>query len=116
MKKTARFPQRTTSPLARRLHALLRSCPGYQEVCISECHVSRAQWVIRSVLLLARSDLPIGLKDAARELQAVYLPSTLTGVLSIDQLCKFLVEIGRYCAYRNVVEEEFSHEQARKRG
>jgi hypothetical protein len=100
------------SPVARRLHALLRYCPGYHEVCDS---THRIEWVLDSVLQFTHRDLPIGCVDAARELQAVYLAPTLTRHLTIDQLCKIIVELGRYCAYRNVVEEEFTREQARTR-
>jgi hypothetical protein len=52
--------------------------------------------------------------DAVRELHASSLPQTLTRHLTIDQLCKIIVEVGRYCAYRNVAEEEFTREQARR--
>ena len=110
---TARFPQRTTSPTAKHLHALLRYCPGYSQVVNSP--VPRARWVLSSVLLLRRSDLPIGCKDAARELRAVNLAPTLTHALTVDQLCKIICELGRYCAYRNVEEENFASEQARGR-
>ena len=109
---TAKLPQRTTSPVARRLHALLRYCPGYREVCNDSPR--RVEWVLTSLTQLARPDLPIGCVDAARELQAADLAPTLTRHLSIDQLCKIIVEVGRYCAYRNVEEEEFTREQARK--
>src|SRR5260370_21116097 len=33
MYATHPLPQRTTSPVARRLHAMLRHCPGYSEAC-----------------------------------------------------------------------------------
>lgn len=106
------LPQRTLSPVARHLHALLRSSPGYYAVCDSP---SRVAWVLDVLLYSARCDLPLGCKDAARELRAASLPLTLTRHLTIDQLCKIIVEVGRYCAYRNVVEEEFTREQARCR-
>ena len=55
--------------------------------------------------------------DTALELQEAlpFFAPKLTRHLSIDQLCKIIVEVGRYCAYRNVVEEEFAREQARSR-
>ena len=107
------FPQRTTSPVAHRLHALLRYCPGYGEVCNDRSR--RVGWVLTSLTQLARPDLPIGCIHAVRELQAADLTPTLTRHLSIDQLCKIVVEVGRYCAYRTVEEEEFTREQERKR-
>jgi hypothetical protein len=105
------FPQRTTSPTARHLHALLRYCPGYSQVV--DCPVSRVRWVLSSILLLRRSDLPIGCKQAARELQDADLAPTLIYALTVDQLCKIICEVGRYCAYRNAEEEAFAIEQAR---
>ncbi len=92
MYATHPLPQRTTSPVARRLHAQLRQCPGYGEACERSC------------------------VDAALELQEAlpFFAPKLTCHLTIDQLCKIIVEVGRYCAYRNVVEEEFMHEQARR--
>jgi len=71
--------------------------------------------VLDALSQLARCDLPIGCLDAIRELQQVlpFFAPRLTACLSIDQLCKIIVELGRYCAYRNVVEEEFSREQGR---
>lgn len=109
---TAKFPQRTTSPVARRLHAILRYCKGYQEVCDSP---SRVKWVVNSVLHLAREDLPVGCRDAALTLRSVRMPRRLTSVLSIDQTCKLLVELGRYRVYQHEQEEAFSREQSRKR-
>ena len=84
------FPQRTMSPVARSLHARLRYIPGYNTD-------NRIAWVLKSVLK--------GLK----------FPRRLTRILSIDQTCKMLVEIGRYRAYQHEQEEAFEHEQARKR-
>jgi hypothetical protein len=111
MNTTAHFSQRTTSPVARRLHAFLRYCPGYRDE-------NRVQWVVNAVLWLSRSscfDLPIGCRDAALALRAAKLPVRLTRVLSIDQACKLIVEIGRSCASKNAEEETFRREQARKR-
>lgn len=110
---TAHFPQRTTSPTAKHLHALLRYSPGYSLVV--DCPVPRARWVLSSVLLLKRSDLPIGCKVAAHELQDADLTPTLTSALTVDQLCKIICELGRYCAYRNEEEEKFTNEQTRGR-
>jgi hypothetical protein len=112
MSTTHLLPQRTLSPLARRLHALLRYCPGYREADDSP---RRVVWTLDTLLQLAHRDLPLGCMDAVRELQAASLPQTLTRHLTIDHLCKIIVEVGWYCAYRNVAEEEFSREQARRR-
>lgn len=107
------LPQRTTSPVARRLHAMLRYCPGYHEACESP---RRIAWVISAVLQLSHRDLPAGCLDAACELQEAlpFFAPKLTCHLTIDHLCKIIVDVGRYCAYRNVVEEEFGREQARR--
>jgi hypothetical protein len=109
------LPQRTTSPVARRLHAMLRQCPGYGEACESSSR--RIAWVISAILQHYHRDLPIGCMDAALELQEAlpFFAPKLTCHLTVDQLCKIIVEVGRYCAYRNVVEEEFAREQARSR-
>ena len=114
MYATHPLPQRTTSPVARRLHAMLRYCPGYREAC--ERSSRRVAWVISAILQHSHRDLPIGCVDAALELQEAlpFFAPKLTCHLTIDQLCKIIVEVGRYCAYRNVVEEEFMHEQARR--
>ncbi len=114
MYATHPLPQRTTSPVARRLHAMLRQFPGYGEAC--ERISRRVAWVISAILQHCHRDLPIGCVDAALELQEAlpFFAPKLTCHLTIDQLCKIIVEIGRYCAYRNVVEEEFMHEQARR--
>src|SRR2546430_8300317 len=98
---THAFPQRTTSPVARRLHAQLRYCPGYREAY--ESSVYRIPWLIGAILQLSRRELPIGCVDAAYELQKAlpFFAPQLTCHLTIDQLCKIVVEIGRYCAYRN---------------
>src|SRR2546429_9633389 len=113
MYATHPLPQRTTSPVARRLHAILRYCPGYQEACESP---RRVAWVISAILQHSHRDLPAGCIDAALELQEAlpFFAPKLTRHLTVDQLCKIIVEVGRYCAYRNVVEEEFMHEQARR--
>ncbi|QBD82436.1 hypothetical protein EPA93_43265 [Ktedonosporobacter rubrisoli] len=108
------LPVRTVSPVARRLHALLRYCPGYSEAYDSPS-TRRAQWVLDALEQLNRSDLPLGCRDAVYELQQCHLPASLTRYLSVDQLCKIIVELGRYCAYRNVAEEEFAREQTRGR-
>ena len=107
------LPQRTTSPVARRLHAILRYCPGYQEACQSP---RRVAWVISAILQHSHRDLPAGCLDAALELQEAlpFFAPKLTCHLTVDQLCKIIVEVGRYCAYRKVVEEEFTCEQARR--
>lgn len=107
------LPQRTTSPVARRLHAMLRQCPGYGEAC--ERSTRRVALVISAILQHCHRDLPIGCVDAALELQDAlpFFAPKLTCNLTVDQLCKIIVEVGRYCAYRNVVEEEFAREQAR---
>lgn len=112
MYASAPLPQRTTSPVARRLHAYLRYCPGYQEACNSPC---KTAWVVNAVLQLSDYDLPMGCQSAARELQAAlpFFAPKLTRHLTIDHLCKIIVEVGRYCAYRNMVEEEYACEQAR---
>src|SRR5260370_31660375 len=106
------LPQRTTSPVACRLHAILRYCPGYQEACESP---RRVVWVISAILQQSHRDLPAGCIDAALELQEAlpFFAPKLTCHLTVDQLCKIIVEVGRYGAYRNVVEEEFAREQAR---
>jgi hypothetical protein len=72
--------------------------------------------VISALLQLSHRDLPAGCIDAARELQEAlpFFAPKLTCHLTVDQLCKIIVEVGRYCAYRKVVEEEFKREQARK--
>jgi hypothetical protein len=113
MYATHPLPQRTTSTLARRLHAQLRQCPGYHEACQSS---RRIAWVISALLQLSHRDLPAGCMDAALERQDAlpFFAPKLTCHLTVDQLCKIIVEVGRYCAYRNVVEEEFAREQARK--
>jgi len=49
-----------------------------------------------------------------QELSPLFTPK-LTCHLTVDQLCKIIVEVGRYCAYRNVVEEEFARERARSK-
>lgn len=108
MKTANQFPKRTTSPVARSLHARLRYLPGYKTD-------NRLSWVLKSVLRLSGSDLPIGCKDAALVLKAVKLPTKLTRILSIDQACKIIVEVGRYRAYQHAEEEAFELEQARKR-
>ena len=66
MYATHPLPQRTTSPVARRLHAILRYCPGYQEACESP---RRVAWVISAILQQSHRDLPTGCIDAALELQ-----------------------------------------------
>src|SRR6266571_7690611 len=66
MYATHPLPQRTTSPVARRLHAILRYCPGYQEACQSP---RRVAWVISAILQQSHRDLPTGCIDAALELQ-----------------------------------------------
>jgi hypothetical protein len=55
--------------------------------------------------------------DAALELQEAlpFFAPKLTCHLTVDQLCKIIVELGRYCVYRNMVEEEFGREQALRR-
>jgi len=72
-------------------------------------------WVISAILQHSHRDLPAGCIDATLELQETlpFFAPKLTCHLSIDQLCKIVVEVGCYCAYRNVVEEEFAREQAR---
>ena len=107
------LPQRTTSPVARRLHTILRYCPGYQEACQSP---RRVAWVISAILQQSHRDLPAGCIDAALELQEAlpFFAPKLTCHLTVDQLCKIIIEVGRYCVYRNVVEEEFVREQARR--
>jgi hypothetical protein len=107
------LPLCTTSPVARHLHALLRYSPGYKEACTSPC---KTAWVVNAVLQLSScDDLPIGCQSAARELQVAlpFFAPKLTRYLSIDQLCKIIVELGRYCAYRSMVEDEYACEQAR---
>src|SRR5712692_8879886 len=93
--------QRTTSPVARRLHALLRYCPGYQDVCNSP---RKTAWVVTTILQLSDYDLPAGCLSAARELHAAlpFFAPKLTRHLTIDQLCKIMVE------------EAYASEQARK--
>src|SRR5689334_9892930 len=87
MYEASLLPKRTISPVARRLHALLRYCPGYSEAIDSP---RRVGWVLTSILQLRQSDLPIGCVAAAAELQAV-LPQfapKLTRHLTIEQVCK----------------------------
>lgn len=112
MYATNPLPLRTTSPVARRLHDYLRYCPGYQEARNSPC---KTAWVVNAVLQLPHCDLPVGCLSAARELQAAlpFFAPKLTRHLTIDQLCKIIVEVGRYCAYRTMVEDEYASEQAR---
>jgi hypothetical protein len=112
MYATNPLPKRTTSPVARRLHALLRYYPGYHEACDSPRMIA---WVITTILQSSRCDLPVGCKSAACELQTVlpFFVPKLTRHLTIDQFCKIIVELGRYCAYRSMVEEEYAREQAR---
>ncbi len=114
MYATNPLPQRTTSPVAHRLHAILRYSPGYREACNSP---RRLAWVLNAILQLSHCDLPIGCMSAARELQEVlpFFAPKLTRHLTIDQLCKIVVEVGRYCAYCNAVAEEYASEQARSR-
>ncbi len=112
MYATNPLPKRTTSPVARRLHAYLRYQPGYHEACSSP---RKTAWVVETVLQLSDYDLPVGCSSAARELQAAlpFFAPKLTRHLTIDQLCKIVVEVGRYCAYRTMVEEDYAREQAR---
>ena len=61
-------------------------------------------WVVEAVLQLSHYDLPVGCMSAARELQAAlpFFAPKLTRHLTIDQLCKIMVE------------EAYASEQARK--
>jgi len=62
------LPQRTTSPVARRLHAQLHDIAGYHEAYESPRKVA---WTLGAIMQLSRTrrDLPIGLLDAVDALQ-----------------------------------------------
>lgn len=107
------LPRRTMSPSARRLHAQLHDIPGYHEAYESP---RRVAWTLNAIAQLPRSFLPMGVPDA---IEALYeaLPDfapKLVKHLTIDQLCKIIVEVGRLRAWQREVEEQFEKELARK--
>jgi hypothetical protein len=112
-KEVPLLPQRTTSPLARRLHAQLHDVPGYHDAYESP---RRVAWTLNAIAQLPRDWLSVGVPDA---LEALYdaLPDfapKFVRHLSIDQLCKIVVEVGRLRAYQREVEEQFERELARR--
>jgi hypothetical protein len=93
------LPQRTTSPSARRLHAQLHDVPGYREAYESP---RRVAWTLNAIAQLPRDWLPMGVPDALEALVDA-LPDfapKLVKQLSIDQLCKIVVEVGRPIPFR----------------
>ena len=108
-----RYPSSSTTDHFPCSASVAHHCPGYQEACQSP---RRVAWVISAILQQSHRDLPAGCIDAALELQEAlpFFAPKLTCHLTVDQLCKIIIEVGRYCVYRNVVEEEFVREQARR--
>ena len=105
------LPRRTTSKPAKRLHAMLRSYPGYELAVDSP---QRVNWTIHALLALAEDrpdfvqELPNGCIGAVYWL-ADCLPfcPAFTKELSIDTLCSLIVQLGYHCSFVAQINETF---------